>query len=93
MIDSLDREIAACERGLRRIGAEHRYVPLMTTIPGIARVLGYTIAAETGEICRFASPRKLTGYTGLCPAGPGSPVREPVAARAAPAGLILRVED
>jgi transposase len=67
MIDSLDREIAACERELRRMGADHRYVALLTTIPGIAWVLGYTIAAEIGEICRFASPRKLTGYTGLCP--------------------------
>jgi transposase len=67
MIDSLDREIAACERELRRMGADHRYVPLLTTIPGIAWVLGYTIAAEIGEIRRFASPRKLTGYTGLCP--------------------------
>ena len=27
----------------------------------------YTIAAEIGDIGRFASPTKLTGYTGLCP--------------------------
>ena len=37
------------------------------TIPGIAWVLGYTIAAEIGDIARFPSPRKLIGYTGLCP--------------------------
>ena len=37
------------------------------TAPGIAWVLGYTIAAEIGEIGRFASPKKLTGYSGLCP--------------------------
>jgi transposase len=37
------------------------------TVPGIAWVLGYTIAAELGDIARFASPKKLTGYTGLCP--------------------------
>jgi transposase len=30
-------------------------------------VLGYTIAAEIGDIARFASPAKLAGYTGLCP--------------------------
>jgi transposase len=30
-------------------------------------VLGYTIAAEIGDITRFASPTKLAGYTGLCP--------------------------
>ena len=32
-----------------------------------ARVLAFTIAAEIGEIERFSSPEKLTGYTGLCP--------------------------
>ena len=37
------------------------------TVPGIAWVLGYTIAAEIGDIGRFASPKKLAGYTGLCP--------------------------
>jgi transposase len=29
-------------------------------------VLAYTIAAEIGDISRFATPTKLTGYTGLC---------------------------
>ncbi len=67
LIDELEREIDACERELRRLGAEHRYVPLLTTIPGIAWVLAYTIAAEIGDIGRFPSPTKLAGYTGLCP--------------------------
>jgi len=30
-------------------------------------VLAYTIAAEIGEIERFSGPKKLCGYTGLCP--------------------------
>jgi transposase len=30
-------------------------------------VLGYTIAAEIGDIARFATPTKLAGYSGLCP--------------------------
>ena len=37
------------------------------TVPGIAWVLGYTIASEIGDITRFSSPKKLAGYTGLCP--------------------------
>ena len=36
------------------------------TRPGIGWVLGYTIAAEIGDITRFR-PKKLTDYTGLCP--------------------------
>jgi transposase len=67
LIDELDQEIEASEAELRRLGANHRYVPLLTTVPGIAWVLAYTIAAETGDITRFSSPAKLTGYTGLCP--------------------------
>ena len=37
------------------------------TTPGVGWVLGYTIAAEIGDITRFPSPAKLAGYTGLCP--------------------------
>src|SRR6266700_1747373 len=67
LIDELDREIGDCERELRRLGADHRYVPLLLTVPGISWVLAYTIAAEIGDIDRFPSPVKLSGYTGLCP--------------------------
>lgn len=67
LIDDTEREIAAIERELRALGAEHRYVPLLMSAPGIAWVLGFTIAAEIGEIERFASPQKLVGYTGLRP--------------------------
>ena len=35
------------------------------TAPGIGWVLGFTIAAEIGDITRFASTTKLAGYTGL----------------------------
>ena len=67
LIDELEREISDSERELRRLGAEHPYVSLLTTAPGIAWVLGYTLAAEIGSIERFSSPKKLCGYTGLCP--------------------------
>jgi len=67
LIDQLDAQISDCERDLRRLGATHPYIPLLTTIPGIASVLGYTIAAEIGDIHRFPTPRKLIGYTGLTP--------------------------
>src|SRR5262249_18047728 len=67
LIDELDREISECERELRRLGADHRYVPLLLAVPGIGWVLAYTIAAEIGDSTRFPTPRKLTGYSGLCP--------------------------
>ncbi len=67
LIDTLDEQIDGCERELRRLGADHPYIPLLTTQPGVAWILGYTIASEIGDIDRFPTPRKLVGYTGLCP--------------------------
>jgi hypothetical protein len=65
LIDQLDREIDECERELRRLGVDHRYVPLLRTVPGIGWVLAYTIAAEIGDI--NASP-----YRANSPATPAS---------------------
>jgi transposase len=67
LLEDLDAQIAACEAELRRLGATHPYVELLRTVPGIAWVLGYLIAAEIGDISRFPSPAKLAGYSGLCP--------------------------
>jgi transposase len=67
LIDELDAQIDAIERELKALGADHRYVPLLQTVPGIGWVLAYTIAAEIADISRFASPKKLCGYSGLCP--------------------------
>ncbi len=67
MIDDLDRQVAAIDRELKTLGADHPYIPTLMTAPGIAWVLGYTIAAEIGDIHRFNTPAKLCGYTGLCP--------------------------
>lgn len=67
LIDHLDRQITTIEGDLRREGADHPYVPLLMTVPGISWILAYTIAAEIGDIARFESPKKLAGYSGLCP--------------------------
>jgi transposase len=67
LIDTLDEQIDNCERELRALGAKHPYIPLLLSCPGIGWVLAFTIAAEIGDIHRFATPRKLVGYSGLCP--------------------------
>lgn len=67
LVDELGREIDRCAVELRGMGADHPYVPLLQTAPGIGWVLAYTIAAEIGDIDRFASPKKLVAYSGLCP--------------------------
>jgi transposase len=67
LIDDLEGQIEDANRRLKESHAEHPYIPLLMSAPGIGWVLAFTIAAEIGEIGRFASPAKLTGYTGLCP--------------------------
>ena len=67
LMDDLEAQIRAINKQLRALGPEHRYMPLLMTVPGIGWVLSYTIAAEIGDINRFASPKKLCGSTGLCP--------------------------
>jgi len=67
LIDQLEAQVVEVDAKLRASGADHPYVPLLLTVPGVGWVLAFTIAAEIGEIERFASPAKLTGYTGLCP--------------------------
>jgi transposase len=67
LIDDLGDQIADANRRLREGHADHPYIPLLMSAPGIGWVLAFTIAAEIGQIERFPTPRKLTGYTGLCP--------------------------
>jgi transposase len=67
LIDDLELQIASLTVELKRQGADHRYIPLLVTAPGVGWVNAFTIASEIGDIKRFASPAKLCGYTGLCP--------------------------
>jgi transposase len=56
LIDELEAQIADVNRRLKASHADHPYIPLLRTVPGIGWVLAFTIAAEIGEIERFASP-------------------------------------
>jgi transposase len=67
VIDELDRRIEPLDQELAPLArADHR-VALLETIPGVGRLLALTLAAEIGDIARFASARKLVGYSGLSP--------------------------
>ena len=39
LIDDLDQRIDAIERELKALGADHRYVPLLITVPGVSEVV------------------------------------------------------
>jgi transposase len=81
LIDDLDAQVEGCERQLRRLGADHPWVPLLMTVPGIAWVLGYTIAAELGDITRFPLTQEAVRLHRAVPTG--VPVRPPRPARSA----------
>ena len=57
LIDDFERQIADINRRLRGGHADHPYVPLLLSVPGIGWVLAFTIAAEIGETERFSSPQ------------------------------------
>jgi transposase len=67
VIDLLDERLAPLERELGPLARADARVALLETIPGIGPLLGLTLAAEIGDIARFASARKLVGYAGLAP--------------------------
>jgi transposase len=67
VMDDLTARVDALELELRELGADHPSMQLLMTVPGVGWVLAYTIASEIGDITRFATPKKLAGYTGLCP--------------------------
>ena len=67
VIDDLDRQLAPLESELRPLARADERAKLLMTIPGVAELLGLTIASEIGDISRFPSARKLVGYSGLTP--------------------------
>ena len=67
VIDDLDRQLAPLERELRPFARTDERAVLLMSIPGVAELLGLTIASEIGDVARFPSARKLVGYAGLAP--------------------------
>jgi transposase len=67
VVDHLDLRLAPLERELSPLARADGRVCLLATIPGIGDLLGLTIAVCVGDIGRFASAKKLVGYSGLTP--------------------------
>jgi transposase len=80
LIGDLEQQIDQINGELRVSGADHPYVPLLLTVPGIGWVLAFTIASEIGDINRFATPRSCAA-TPACAPGCTSPARKTAAVR------------
>src|SRR5262249_23096397 len=67
IVAMLDERLIPLERELRPLARADTRVQLLVTIPGVADLLGLTIATGIGDISRFPSARKLIGYSALTP--------------------------
>jgi transposase len=67
LAEEMDRRIDPIDRELRPLAQGDERAKLLATIPGVGPLLSLTLAAEIGEISRFAGPGKLVGYAGLAP--------------------------
>jgi transposase len=65
VINDLDVQLAPLEHELRSHARQDPRVQLLVTIPGVAELLGLTIASEIGEISRFPTAKQLVGHSGL----------------------------
>jgi transposase len=66
-IEFLDSEIEAVERLICADALGSAEIRRLMTVPGVNVICAATFMAAIGDIRRFESPRKLTGYLGLDP--------------------------
>jgi transposase len=66
-IEFLDAEIEAVERLIAAEALKSTEIKRLMTVPGVNVICAATFLAAVGDIRRFESPRKLTGYLGLDP--------------------------
>jgi transposase len=66
-VDFLEGEIAEADRVIATEALSSPEVRRLMTVPGVNVITAATFMAAIGEVSRFGSPRRLTGYLGLDP--------------------------
>jgi transposase len=72
LIDALAGPIAALDEQVRQRAKAEPGVKVLTQLPGVGEFTALVILAETGDITRFGSARKLAAWAGLTPTVRGS---------------------
>ncbi|HLQ55443.1 MAG TPA: IS110 family transposase [Streptosporangiaceae bacterium] len=72
LIDALQVLIDRLDWEVRRHARSDPRVKILTQLPGVGPFTALVILAETGDITRFASARKLASWAGLTPTVRGS---------------------
>ena len=70
IIEDLDAQITEIDRELKAAGVDHRYIPLLMTVPGIAWVLGYTIRRRDRRRPSLLIAEEALRVHGSVPEGP-----------------------
>ena len=66
-IDHLAEEVAYFEHRIAEVFEGSAEVDIIDTLPGVGRLLAVVIRLEVGDVDRFPSAGKLTGYSGTVP--------------------------
>jgi transposase len=72
LIDALQQPIDRLDWQLHQRARSEPAVRILTQLPGVGSFTALVILAETGDISRFASARKLAAWAGLTPTVRGS---------------------
>ena len=72
LIDALQVPIDRLDWEVRQRGRTEPAVKVLTQLPGIGLFTALVILAETGDVSRFGSARKLAAWAGLTPTVRGS---------------------
>jgi transposase len=67
LLGQVREQVAIVDRRVTTEAAGDGVVVALQPLPGIGPVLGLTIRAEIGDICRFPDPPHLASYAGLVP--------------------------
>lgn len=66
-IEFLNSEIKNLEKEIASEAAREEYVSILMSMTGIDYYSAMLISTEIGDISRFATPKKLVSWAGLCP--------------------------
>jgi transposase len=72
LMDALQQPIDRLDQEVRQRAKADPRVRVLTQLPGVGPFTALVLLAETGDISRFSSARKLASWAGLTPTGRGS---------------------
>jgi len=67
LLEELGKRIKELEAMIEARNATDAPTQLLSTLPGLGKVLAAVVAAEIDQVERFAQPKKLLAYAGLVP--------------------------